>query len=236
MIKLAIIEDNAEDYKHLNALVTRYSKASGVEIDEKHFENALNFLDAKEKFDIILLDIMMPGYNGMEMAQRLRKFDEDTEIIFVTTMGQYAIDGYSVNATGFLLKPASYERLKGVLDKTIRRVKGKTSAIITVKTYTELISIDVSTVEYIEVKGHYIVFHTQKGDIETKGTLKELTEKLEKYSFIRANNYAIVNARHIRAIRDNTVVLSSGALELSRRKKPEFIEAYLRYSGDLSDA
>lgn len=235
MIKLAIIEDTLQDAQHISSLVSSYAKAADIQIEQKRFENALKFLDAKEKYDIILLDIMMPGFNGMEMAHRLRKFDEDTVIIFVTSMEQYAIEGYSVSAVGFLIKPAKYEQLRGVLDKAIQIVRQKISATIMVKTYTELISVDVSTIEYAEVKGHSLIFHTQKGEIQTKGTLKELIDKVESYNFIRCNNYAVVNARYIRAVRENTVVLPSAELEISRRKKSEFIEAYLRYSGGLSN-
>ena len=236
MIKLAIIEDTLSDAEHISALVRRYAAATETQFELKHFVSALKFLDAKEKYDIILLDIMLPGSNGMEMAHRLRKFDEDTVIIFVTTMKQYAIEGYSVSAAGFLIKPAKYEQLRGVLDKAVQIVRQKSSGIIAVRTYTELISIEVSTIEYAEVSGHSLIFHTQKGDIQTKGTLKELLDKLDGYNFIRCNNYAIVNARYIRAVRDNVVVLPSVELEISRRKKTEFIDAYLHYSGGLNNA
>ena len=236
MIKLAIIEDTLQDANHISSLVSRYAELLGTQIEQKYFENALKFLDAKEKFDIILLDIMMPGFNGMEMAHRLRRFDEDTVIIFVTSMEQYAIEGYSVSAVGFLIKPAKYEQLCGVLDKAMQIVKQKISGTIMVKTYTELITVEIATIEFAEVKGHSLILHTQNGEITTKGTLKELIDKIESYHFIRCNNYAIVNARYIRAIRDNTVVLPSAELEISRRKKAEFIEAYLRYSGGLSNA
>lgn len=236
MIKLAIIEDTPSDAEHIFALIRRYAAASETQFELKHFVSALKFLDAKEKYDIIFLDIMLPGSNGMEMAHRLRRFDEDTVIIFVTTMKQYAIEGYSVSAAGFLIKPATYEQLRGVLDKAVQIVRQKISGIIMIKTYTELISLESSDIEYAEVSGHSLIFHTKKGDVQTKGTLKELMDKLEGYNFIRCNNYAIVNARYIRAVRDNTVILPSVELEISRRKKSEFMEAYLRYSGGLGDA
>ena len=233
MIRLAVIEDIPDDVKHISTLVSRYSTMSKVQIEQMHFESALKFLDAKEKFDIILLDIMMPGYNGMEMAHRLRKYDEDTVIIFATSMEQYAIEGYSVSAAGFLIKPVKFDQLCGVLNKAVQIVKHKISRTITIKTYTELISVNASEIEYAEVKGHSLILHTQKGDIQTKGTLKDLLDKLGDCHFIRCNNYAIVNARYIRTVRDNNVVLPSTELEISRRKKSEFIEAYLRYSGGL---
>lgn len=236
MIKLAIIEDAAEDRKQLSEFISRYAETSGTQIEQKGFEGSLEFLNANEKFDIILLDIMMPDCNGIEMAHRLRKFDEDTVIIFVTGMEQYAIEGYSVSALGFLLKPVTYEHLSRVLERAIKTRGRKLSNSILLKTHTDYVIVEVSDIEYVEVKGHFLVLHTKNGDIQTKGTLKDLLVKLRSNSFIRCNNCAVVNANHIRAIRGNTVFLPSAELAISRRKRPEFIEAVLRCSGGLSNA
>ena len=234
MIKLAIIEDTAEDRKQLSELVSRYAETSGTQIELKEFEGSLDFLKSNEKFDIILLDIMMPDCNGMEMAHRLREFDEDTVIIFVTGMEQYAIEGYSVSAIGFLIKPASYEYLSNALERAINIRGQRLSNSILIKTHPHHVIVDVSSIEYVEIKGHFLVLHTENGDLQTKGTLKDMLDKLESSSVIRCNNRTIVNARHIRSIRDNTVFLPSAELPFSRRKRPEFIEAVLRCSGGLS--
>lgn len=234
MIKLAIIEDTAEDRKQLSDLVSRYADISGIQIEQKGFEGSLDFLNANEKFDIILLDIMMPDCNGMEMAHRLREFDQDTIIIFVTGMEQYAIEGYSVSAIGFLLKPTSYEHLSRMLEKAIKAIRKKPSNGILLKTHTHYVIVETSSIEYIEVKGHFLVIHTKNGDVQTKGTLKDLLDKLRCSSFIRCNNCAAVNANYIRAIRDNTVFLPTAELAISRRKRPEFIETVLRCSGSLN--
>lgn len=236
MIKLAIIEDVAEDRKQLSELVSRYAETSGTQIELKEFEGSLDFLKMNEKFDIILLDIMMPDCNGMEMAHRLREFDEDTVIIFVTGMEQYAIEGYSVSAIGFLIKPASYEHLSSALERAINSRGRKLSNSILIKTNNHHVIVEVSSIEYVEVKGHFLVLHTQNGNIQTKGTMKDLLGKLSSSSFICCNNRTIVNTRHIRSIRDNTVFLPSAELAISRRKRSEFIEAVLRCSGGLSNA
>ena len=236
MIKLAIIEDVAEDRTQLSELVSRYAETSGTQIKLKEFEGSLDFLKTNEKFDIILLDIMMPDCNGMEMAHRLREFDEDTVIIFVTGMEQYAIEGYSVSAIGFLIKPTSYEHLSNALDRAINSRGRRLSNSILIKTHTHHVIVDVSSIEYVEIKGHFLVLHTQNGDIQTKGTLKDMLDKLGNSSFIHCNNRTIVNVNHIRSIKDNTVFLPSGELAISRRRRPEFIETVLRCSGGLSNA
>lgn len=236
MIKLAIIEDAAEDRKQLSELVSRYAETSETQIELKEFEGSLDFLKTNEKFDIILLDIMMPDCNGMEMAHRLREIDEDTVIIFVTGMEQYAIEGYSVSAVGFLIKPASYEHLSSTLERAINSRGRKLSNSILIKTNNHHVIVEVSSIEYVEVKGHFLVLHTQNGNIQTKGTMKDLLGKLSSSSFICCNNRTIVNVNHILSIRDNTVFLPSGELTISRRRRLEFIETVLRYSGGLSNA
>lgn len=233
MVRFAVIEDTVADAAHALSLIRRYAEEKGVEAETKHFSSALKFLDAKEKFDVILLDIMMPGVNGMEMAEELRTFDSHTAIIFITTMAQYAIAGYGVEACDFLLKPVAYERFSRAMDKAMQIVRRKTAPVITIRTHTKLISLELESVSYIEVIGHSIRFHTKDGEVETKGTLKDLLEKLEDYGFSRANNYALVNLSFVRSIDNDTVLLKNGEIELSRRRKSAFIEDYLKYTGDL---
>lgn len=233
MIKIAVIEDVLEDRKQLLSLVERYCKESNVDVEISCFESATAFLEAKIKYDVIFLDIMLPGCNGMEMAHHLRLYDKATDIVFVTGMEQYAIEGYSVDAVGFLLKPVKCEKLRSVLDRVVPIIKKKRSDIVTFKTYPEPISVETSIIEYAEANGKSLVFHTLKGDIQTKGTLKELVDKLEGHSFIRCNSHTIVNTRYIRAIRNNTVIMPSVKLEISRRKRSEFIDSCLRYMGGL---
>ncbi len=233
MVRFAVIEDTEADARLVLSLVRRYTEEKGIEAETKRFPSALKFLDSKEKFDIILLDIMMPGVNGMEMAEELRTFDSHTAIIFVTTMEQYAIAGYGVEACDFLLKPVAYERLSCAMDKAMQIVRRKTAPVITIRTHAKLISLELESVSYVEVIGHTIRFHTRQGEVETKGTLKELIEKLEDYGFSRANNYALVNLAYVRSIDSDTVLLKDAELELSRRRKSSFIEDYLKYTGDL---
>ena len=234
MIRVAIVEDAAEDRKQIAELVGHYAKDSGTQIEQKCFDGSLPFLSANEKFDIILLDIMMPGCNGMELAHRLRSFDEDTVIIFVTRMKQYAIEGYSVSAVGFLLKPASYENLRNELERAIKVIRQRASRSIWIKTHAYHVSVPASSIEYAEVKGHFLMLHTQNGDIQAKGTLKELMEQLGSSDFVRCSNCAIVNVKYIRAIRNHIVFLPSAELAISRRKRPEFINACLRHAGGLN--
>ena len=89
------------------------------------FKNAFDFLDKKERFDLLFLDIMMPGIDGMSLANRIREFDESVIIVFVTNMSAYAIKGYEVNAFDYIVKPIAKTHLFKSLDRIIKIFSSK---------------------------------------------------------------------------------------------------------------
>ena len=151
-------------------------------------------------------------------------------------MKQYAIEGYSVDAVGFLVKPIAYEQIAAVLKRTVRTVEQNLSNAVPIKVDNEYTLIDASLIEFIEAKRHLLSVHTLTGIIQATGTMRDMIGRLGKHNFICCNSCTIINAKHIRAVRADTVILSSAEIMISKRKKAEFIEAYLRYAGNLGRA
>lgn len=237
MIKFAIVEDDKKDRSILCEMVMRYQKENSLEFDVSVFENGLKFLDAKEKFDIVFFDIMMPALNGMQTAKHLRLNDNDTQIVFITNMEQFAIDGYSVDARAFLIKPATYPDVCKALDKTTAVIINRKEDFILIKNYSEIISLPISSIYYVEVSGHTLIYHTTKGEYRTKGTMHEIYDsKLSKCGFSYCISYAAVNLRHVLSIQKDEVVLPEGTvLKMSRRKKQDFLRDYLSFAGDIKN-
>ena len=94
MITIAIVEDDKKSAKILQDYILRYSEEKQEPLAVECFENGLNFIsDYKASCDIALMDIEMPHMNGLDTARKLREFDSQIPLIFITNMAQYAING-----------------------------------------------------------------------------------------------------------------------------------------------
>lgn len=126
MIKCAIIEDDATQAAALERHIEKFGIESGEFFEVKSFSNAVTFLENyTADFDVAFIDIRMPYIDGMQAAKLLRKKDERILIVFVTSLAQYAIDGYSVNATDYVLKPVEYAEFALTMARVMRKLNKK---------------------------------------------------------------------------------------------------------------
>ena len=118
MLKIAICDDESTFLDNIEMFVKKYEKERGTQIFLKKYLSGLDLEDSLNlKFDIVFLDINMPGINGMELAKGIRKKDEHTIIMFLTSLKEYVFEGYQVEASGYLTKPISYKRFSSELDR-----------------------------------------------------------------------------------------------------------------------
>ena len=109
MISIAMVEDQEETAYELSTYLDRYAIEKGQEFSIIHFSNAEDFLKAfPGNFQLLLLDIQLPGLDGMSTAQEIRESGSDIPLIFITSLSQYAVRGYDVNALDFMVKPVGY--------------------------------------------------------------------------------------------------------------------------------
>ncbi len=150
MPKVIIVEDEESHSKALVRLCSRYQQERGVELDTAVYDNPAVFLQKYHgDADMVLLDILMPQMNGMECARRLRKRDENVLLCFVTSMAQYAIQGYEVGAVDFILKPVNYDEFSLKMDRMLRILRKQSSATVLVSTRSEMKKIDLRDLAYV---------------------------------------------------------------------------------------
>ena len=138
---------------------------------------AFELLDASRTYDICLLDIQLPGINGMEAAHRLREIDRQVILIFVTNMAQFAVKGYEVDALDYIIKPAQYGPLSIKLDRAAQRWRAAAeSVMVALPTGTQRLLL--WEIYYIEVQGHKLTYHTEKGQLPGTGTLQDAEQRL----------------------------------------------------------
>ncbi len=123
MIRCAMVEDSQSDRNALKNCLQRYAKERDVEINVKEYEAPLAFLeDFEERYDVVFLDVEMPGADGVEVARALRSRRSRVALIFITNMEQYAMQGYEVQAVDYLLKPVQYASFRQRFARALDRI------------------------------------------------------------------------------------------------------------------
>ncbi len=218
----------------LVSLVERYAAEHGVDASVEQMSNAFEFVELKRKYDLVLMDIGLPGISGMEAAEMLRTRDEETLLIFVTDLAQFAVKGYEVGALDFVVKPVNYQSLSMRLDRAVRILKRREHGSVYLSTKHGARVIPIASLVYVEVRGHNLEYHVEdEQTIKIRGTLAHFEEEQGSASrFVRISNSCLVNADHIRSVDGNTVRMSNGdELPISRTKKKAALEALAAYFG-----
>lgn len=235
MIRIALVDDNKKDLALMQKyLETARESGSYEEFSFDSFTDSLEFIEAYNgKYDAVFLDIEMPLLDGMELARRIRRMGSDCPIVFITNMPQYAVQGYEVEALAYLVKPVRFfhfsQTLKKVLDR-VRKLHTEDRSIV-INTRQEVKVVSSSSVRYIEVESHNLVLHMAEGeDLRTRASLKTLEEQLAGMNFCRCNSCYLVNLRYVDSIIGNTVRMGADELLMSRHKKKEFVEQYMKYT------
>ena len=232
MFKFAIIEDNEADARILERYLKESLKALNAESTVEKFDNAQSFSGDGREYDIIFLDIEMPGMNGMKLAERIRATNAKSGIVFVTNLVRYAVQGYSVSPIDYIVKPINrYEfgiTMKRVVDFCTR--KNGTESIL-IKTKQGAKKVWYSQIRYIEVALHRITFYTDTEELDMWGSLNDIEGKLPDPPFFRISSSCIANLSYIKKTSGYDVEVGRILLRVARPKKRELLSALAKYYG-----
>lgn len=229
-MKIAICDDNMNDRDLIENMLKDnpfYRKATVFK-----FENGTELLNSHNKnhFNIILLDVDMPGYSGLEIGSLLRQKDIDTILIFITNYPQYAIDAYDCNAYHYLLKPIDKTKFDSVINKAIRTLLIQ-KAKIDLKIQEETIIVSLSDIYYIESsKLHKVTYHTTYGKHTVRDTLSSIIDRISHFGFYQVQRGIIVNLNKISKITKEEIIFNNGmTTEISPRKLKEIELVFTDY-------
>ena len=121
VLKIAICDDTVEECREVEACAARFFGDRRLKARIDTYKDMPELLAADEEYDLYLLDVLMPGMTGIEGAGALQKKVERPVVVFITSSLESAVDGYSVNAAGFVLKPVEPERLEATLERVLRQ-------------------------------------------------------------------------------------------------------------------
>lgn len=234
MFRIAIVEDDEKEYKILNEYLKRYAAEKGEVFEIEYFPDAVNFIsDYHYNYDLIFMDIMMPDLDGMKAAERLRRVDKIVALIFVTSMAQYAIQGYNVAAKYFLVKPILYPDFALKLERTLTNIiTEQNNEYLVLDMPGEKRKIFSKYIKYIEVFAHDVVFHMFDEEIHVRGTLSEFEKKLKSKKFCRINSCYLINLDYVSVVKDRTVFIGEDELKISYTRKKTLMKAFADYASD----
>lgn len=229
--RITIIEDEEKDFEELKSLLEQYEKEKKQTFLISHFWDAVKFLnDYKPNSDIVFMDINLPYLNGIEAAHKLRGYDPNVTIIFITHSSQYAVMGYEVNALDYLIKPVTYSRLSTSLTKAISLIeKRKKTPTLTLKTEDGYLQLSTTSIIFVETMNHVLIYHTDTSTYSAYGSLRQLEKSLPKGDFSRCNSCYLVNLRFVNSIDKDFVSIGGTKLRMSRLKKKSFADDFTLY-------
>lgn len=183
-------------------------------------------------FDLLLLDIEMPGVTGMELAEKIRDVLPDIRIIFITSHMEYAIDAFELSIFRYVPKNQLEQRLPGALRDAVRLLELEDGRAYTIQTNSRLEKIPYKEILFIERDGKNACFTTKAGTARVRKSLQQVWEELDAEEFIFIDRGCIVNLIHVMRMKDGMAVLKNGAaLPVSRSHLQSVREQINRYWG-----
>ena len=241
MKTIAIVDDSPSDISMLAALVDRYFGGDKGAYNIVTFTDGLFLLEGyKPVYDAIFLDVEMRLVDGIGCAAQLRIIDDEVPLVYTTRMAQYATDGYEVGAMGYLLKPVNYYALKLALDRALRASQRTSPVRLWLTDGDERVAVDAREVDYVEVSGHELSYHSAGKVYRDWGSLRQCAERLAPLSFSPCNRYCLINLAHVERMRAESVVVGGDEIPVSRRSRKrlsqELMDFYQRGRGAHADA
>ena len=226
MVNIAIVDDEQVFRDTVKSYMERAKQETTIAYCFTIFDNAFDFFESKAYYDIVFFDIAMPLFSGFDAAKKLRERGDASTIIFLTSLAQYAIKGYEVEAYDFILKPIQYHDFLYRFKKALSRFKDRDKESILLKYKGNFIQIPVEDICYIETVNHIVIVHTTEGVYEARESLKNLESKLNAALFEKCNYSYLLNLKRVDRIEGDKVFLGDAVFYFSRNRKKVFLEKY----------
>lgn len=236
MIKAAFCDDDLLVINEMKALFDQYCEESDQKITCTVFHSPLELLAEIEKgthFDILFLDVIMPGQNGMNVAREIRQNDNTVKIIFLTSSPEFAVESYTVDAFFYYVKPIEAEAFRRLMDSAISQCESEKQGSLVLRCKSGITRIALEKLVYCEVIGRTLVFHLEsKINHESIGSLDELWSELAQYgNFLRPHRSFLVNMEYIQSISYKAITLDNlETIPIPHGKCSEIKNLYLEYA------
>ena len=230
-MNIAVCEDLQKDADELCTLIRQYCLENQLTAGISFFSSGEALLEKyePEKYQILFLDILMDGTDGMETARKIRQIDNGVTIIFVTVSKEFAVESYMVDAAFYIVKPLDYGSLCLAMERC-RNLLQQYAKSISVAESRHMVTVRLRDILYLESQRNDCVLYTCNGEIRTRAKLSELEVELGGWPFLRCHRSFIVNLNWLENMLDKDFVLRSGAkIPISRAYGTEAQREFRQY-------
>lgn len=239
IINIAIIDDEKVQVELIEKYVKIWCQGKNIRVKTESFYSAESFdfsFSMDKKYDILLLDIQMPGKNGIELAKKIRKEDDRVNIIFITAITDYIQVGYDVSAINYLVKPINQKKLFECLDKAISKIPKEEKTIL-INVDGETHKIKQGDIIYIEAFSHFIAINTINEKYTARKSISEVEKELDGELFVRCHRSYIASLKYIKRIGSNELQLDNeDIIPISRRQYSNTNMEFIRYfRGEINE-
>ena len=231
MFRIALCDDDADALQTAEQLCSRILEEAGIDAQISPYQDSrqlLADLEQNAEFDMLLLDVMMDGLDGMALAKALRKRDSEIPIVFMSSYREMAMQGYHVSALRFLAKPldpvAAREALLFCYDRRVRKQE------LLLNTDDGQRRIDCSELMYAEAWNRGTRLWTTLGQIQVRQKFSDLVTQLPERDFVMCHRAYAVNLKYIRALRRDELDIRGGkTIPVSKYRADEVERRFVDY-------
>ncbi len=233
-MRIAVCDDDEREISRIRKLITEYQISRNETIECQYFTNGTDFLCELKggEYDLVLLDILMPGISGIKIAQELRELDKNVRFIFVSASPEFAVESYRVGAYYYLLKPVEADSFFALLDKVKGELSVQTEQGFILKSRDSIVWIAFDKLVHVEVINKTVFFYLSDGTVhEATATLADFEgELLSRPEFLKTHRSYLINLNYIQAMDNNYVRMKNGHnVPVSRQRRGQVHDAYMYF-------
>lgn len=237
MFQIGICDDLPKDLIRVETLIYKYLEKNNIDARVDTFSHPNDLLEACEQrvYQILILDIVMPMFSGIDIGKELRKKDKDVQIIFCTSEPGFALEAYDANPTHYLLKPLEEERFNAAIGLAISKVENTDKETIVIKTKQGYQTLNVEDILYMEYVKHAVRF-VMRENIEwltttiTGNFTDYVNSMIENAAFVKPHMSYVVNMERVKKVSsDGFEMENKEIIPISRNQYSAIRDTYLDY-------
>ena len=232
MYNVAVCDDTEEERLQAAEYAGRFFEREGIEVRIDTYAAGRELLESGREYDLYLLDVLMPGMSGIDTAQALAEAKGHPVVVFITSSLESAVEGYRVEAAGFILKPVEEESFWATMERVVRRRLGVKKAVLPVVHNRVNVELPLERLAWFENRLHRVFVKLTDGEVlSVNQKLSELQLVLEPHSqFLRCHQSYLVNLDYVDKLEDSCFYMKDGQMiPISRNFYKQSKNAYYHY-------
>lgn len=234
MINIGICDDESHYRLKIKEILDKILSLHTKYYNIYEFSSGEELLNNYPKnLDILIMDIQMENINGMDTARKIRVFDENLEIIFMTSFSQFMQEGYEVKAYRYILKPISERKISKNIIPCIKEIMKKRNNYLTINVKNCVDRIKIDSIIYIETDRPNILIYTRDNMYTKRTSISKMEKILSGHGFFRCHNSYIINLKLTESMKSNVIKVHGNDIPISKHRIKELKLAITDTLGDI---